>query len=280
MSLTLLLLLEYDGTGYAGWQRQPNAITVQAILEKALEHLFGVRLNAVAAGRTDAGVHARGQVVHARLPANWRPIPEDRIPIALNSHLPEDIRIRRAQITEHPIHARYDACARQYSYTLSRIPSVFYRHFCWYVPFPFDPELLSEAAQVFLGRHDFTTFSKHHPAVRSSICTVTEARWEKICPGCWRFYIRADRFLYGMVRALVGAMLQAARRRRTIEELRYALEARNRRYASPLAPPHGLVLERVFYPEHLPIRLWSSEDKPCLENIFLNSSSASSSVLY
>ncbi len=260
MPRTLLLLLEYDGTRYAGWQRQPNAITIQAVLEEALGKVAGQPLHAVAAGRTDAGVHARGQVVHVRLPSLWR-IPAERIPYALNSYLPEDIRIRRAQLTEQPIHARYDACARYYSYTLSRAPSVFCRHFRWHVRYPFDPELLCAAAPVFLGTHDFTTFSKHNPAQRHSICTVTEARWERLCSTCWRFHIRADRFLYGMVRALVGAMLQVARRRLSIEDLRQALHQRNRRYASPLAPPQGLVLERVFYPEHLHVRLWDREDE-------------------
>lgn len=259
---TLLLRLEYDGTRYAGWQRQPNAPTIQAVVEAALERLCTQPLHAVAAGRTDAGVHARGQVVHVRIPPRWR-IPEERIPAALNSILPPDVRVRCAQLTEHPIHARYDACAREYSYTLTRSPSVFGRHFCWYVPFPFEPEPLSEAASLFVGRRDFTTFSKYHPQARSYICTVMEARWEQLCKGCWRFHIRADRFVYGMVRALVGAMLQVARRRRTLEDLRQALKARDRRYASPLAPPQGLVLERVFYPENLGVHLWNTEDTGC-----------------
>ncbi len=259
---TLLLRLEYDGTRYAGWQHQPHGLTIQAVLEEALKRLTGHSLRAVAAGRTDAGVHARGQVVHIRVPPSWR-IPEERIPPALNSLLPEDIRVRRAQLTDRPIHARYDACARAYSYTITRIPSVFGRHFRWYVPFPFDPELLSEAAEVFLGRHDFTTFSKHQPQARSYFCTVFESRWEQLCSGSWRFHIRADRFVYGMVRALVGAMLQVARRRRTVDDLRYALAARDRRYASALAPPHGLVLERVFYPEELGVRLWDTEERAC-----------------
>lgn len=261
MSRTLLLLLEYDGTRYAGWQRQPNALTIQAVLEEALERWAGRRLRAVAAGRTDSGVHARGQVVHVRLPSLW-PIPAERTPCALNSCLPEDIRVRKAQLTEHPIHVRYDACARQYSYTLSRTSSVFCRHFRWHVPYPFDPELLEEAASVFLGTHDFTTFSKYNPATRHPVCTVTEARWERLCSTCWRFHIRADRFLYGMVRAVVGVMVQVARRRLSVEELRQALQRRDRRYGAPLAPPQGLVLERVFYPEHLPIRLWDLEDEP------------------
>ncbi|GBD06576.1 tRNA pseudouridine synthase A [bacterium HR21] len=259
---TLLLRLEYDGTRYAGWQRQPQALTVQSVVEETLKRLCSCHLRAVAAGRTDAGVHARGQVVHVRIPPSWR-IPEERIPAALNSLLPPDIRVRRAQLTERPIHARYDACAREYSYTLTRSPSVFGRHFCWYVPFPFEPALLAEAASLFVGRQDFTTFSKHHPQTRSYVCTVMEARWEQLCDQSWRFHIRADRFVYGMVRALVGAMLQVARYRRTLEELRQALAARDRRYASPLAPPHGLVLERVFYPESLGVHLWDSESVPC-----------------
>jgi tRNA pseudouridine38-40 synthase len=231
-------------------------------VEEALSHLAGTQLHAVAAGRTDAGVHARGQVVHVRLPTTWH-IPEARIPAALNSLLPEDIRVRRAVLTTLPIHARYDACAREYSYTLLLRPSVFLRHLAWYVPFSLDFERLQEAALIFLGRHDFTTFSKHNPAIRNTTCTVSEARWERLCSVCWRFRIRADHFLYGMVRALVGAMVQVARGRRTLEELRHALAARNRRYASPLAPPQGLVLERVIYPDHLPIAQWNCEDEPC-----------------
>jgi pseudouridylate synthase I len=255
MGQTLLLLLEYDGTRYAGWQRQPQALTVQEVLEHALRELAGERLHAVAAGRTDAGVHARGQVVHVRLPHPWR-IPQERTPKALNSLLPEDVRVIRAQLTDQPIHARYSARARWYSYTLSRRPSVFERFFCWYVPYPFEPELLEAAATIWLGEHDFTTFSRHHPETRSYVCRVYHTQWEQLDEHRWRFHICANRFVYGMVRALVGAMLQVARRRRTLQELLEALQARDRRRAAPLAPPHGLVLERVEYPPELHVQLW------------------------
>ncbi|MCS7176145.1 MAG: tRNA pseudouridine(38-40) synthase TruA [Candidatus Kapabacteria bacterium] len=262
MSYTLLLLLEYDGTHYAGWQRQRGARTVQATLEDALTQLLGFPVRAVAAGRTDAGVHARGQVVHVRLPTIPR-IPEERIPRALNSLLPDDLLVRAARLSERPIHVRYDACARAYSYMITNRPSVFSRHFSWYVPVPLDGELLQAATSLFVGRHDFTTFSKHDPSTKSYICSVTEAHWSQPCPYSWRFYIRADRFVYGMVRALVGAMVQVAQRRRTLEELQHALAARDRRYASPLAPPHGLVLESVFYPPDIQVLFPQVSEEPC-----------------
>ncbi len=258
---TLVLRLAYDGTDFVGLQRQPNGRTVEGELAKALERIYGESPPIVPAGRTDSGVHARGMVVHIRL-GNADRIPVERIPRALNALLPEDVRINGVQLrSDTQFHARYDALRRTYSYYLARCSDPLQRRYEWQVPFPFRDTALEEAAAVFLGTHDFTTFSKLNADRRSYICTVERCTWQSCGGGRFRLEIVANRFVYGMVRSLVGAMLDCARGKRSAAELAEALHARDRRRGSPIAPPHGLVFESVEYPPELGV-VFSPE---CLE---------------
>lgn len=245
--MTLLIRVEYDGTNYSGWQIQPNAPSIQQELERAWYKLTGVQTGVFGAGRTDAGVHGRGQIAHIRLEDDFR-IPEHKIAIAFNSRLPKDIRIAAVQITERDVQARFDAIAREYSYLISTQESVFYRNFCWQVRFPFDVHRLHDAARLFLGVHNFTTFSKINHDTKNYVCSVSECSWTELKHGA-KLRIKADRFVYGMVRSLVGVMMDIARNRRTVEEVSSSLDLQDRRFISPLAPPEGLVLEKVYYPD-------------------------------
>ncbi|MFW6276097.1 MAG: tRNA pseudouridine(38-40) synthase TruA [Bacteroidota bacterium] len=252
---TLILRLEYDGSSYHGWQSQPDMPNIQDKLESAIEKLTGRFTRITGAGRTDTGVHARGQVATMPLHDGFT-IPEDKIPIALNSNLPPDIKITDAQISRKEINARFDAAAREYEYLLSADLNPFLRKYLSHYKYPFDPELLNEAAQLFLGTHDFSTYSKHNPEVTNHTCNLQICFWDNFRDDIFqteifRLQIKADRFLFSMVRALAGAMLDHARGKVSLAGIKEALEAKNRNMASPLAPPQGLYLKKVYYPENL-----------------------------
>lgn len=245
----MVLLVEYDGANYAGWQRQKNALTIQEVLERAVADAAGEYCDVIGAGRTDAGVHGGGQVAHCRIPDSFG-IPQHKIAVALNTRLPRDIRIVAAVLTDKPFHARYDASAREYSYALSLSHSVFYRHYTWQPRFGLNVGLLHRAAEVFLGSHDFTTFSKLNTDTKSYNCTVEVSAWRRVARDHLVYTVRADRFVYGMVRSLVGTMVEVARGRRTVEDIQLALGRSDRSLNSPLAPARGLVLRRIYYPDN------------------------------
>lgn len=241
------LLVEYDGSFYAGWQRQVHEETVQSVMESALEKITGAECTVIASGRTDAGVHGRGQVAHVNIPASCR-IPEDKFARAVNANLPHSVRVRAARFVDHSFHARFDAMRREYRYTILQEYSIFRNRYAWHVHPRFDVPLLNAAAEVFLGKHNFTTFSKHNPDTDNYVCTVEEASWSEVERGVWQFTIIADRFVYRMVRAVVGTMVGVATQKRTIQEITTALAAEDRTLSSPLAPSQGLILWRVNYP--------------------------------
>jgi len=245
---TLALIIEYDGTNFSGWQIQPNSRTVQETIELALQKLTGKDIRIIGAGRTDSGVHAKGQVAHAIVGKEFT-IPSDKIAIAINSVLPKDIRIQKAKIFVKEFHARFDAVAREYSYTLTTKESVFLRHFTTYYKYPLDFEKLSDVAALFLGNHDFTTFSKLNLSTKSYICNVEKCDWEKLNENCYQLHIKADRFVYGMVRALTGTMLEFAGSRITVDQIKDSFAAKNRSLCPALAEQQGLILEKVYYPE-------------------------------
>lgn len=245
----IALLVEYDGTNYAGWQRQKNALSVQEVLEQAVEQTVGVQCDVIGAGRTDAGVHGSGQVAHCRVPEHFA-IPSHKIAVALNTRLPRDVRVAAAVLTEQPFHARFDASAREYSYALSQSQSVFYQRYTWQPRFALKTALLQEVAECFVGTHDFTTFSKLNADTQSYVCAVELSAWKRVAEEHWVYIVRADRFVYGMVRSIVGAMVDVARGRRTVQDIREALSCADRSLKSPLAPACGLVLRRVYYPNN------------------------------
>jgi tRNA pseudouridine38-40 synthase len=246
----LALLLEYDGTALGGWQIQPNAPTVQESIQHALYELTSKPYILIGAGRTDAGVHSSGQVANMLLEDDF-PIPEEKIAIALNTKLPKDIRIIKAKFVQQDFHARYDAIAREYEYFIHTKETVFLNRFSTYYKYPLDPDELINSAKVFIGENDFTSFSKLNTSTKSYICNIEKCKWKQIETGRFKLIIRADRFVYGMVRALVGAMLDCASGRLFISDLIFGLNNPNRENFVRLAPPQGLILKKVYYPNDI-----------------------------
>lgn len=256
------LILSYRGGAYAGWQRQENALGVQQVVEEALGRLLrageeGVAppVRVVGAGRTDAGVHARAQAAHLEWPLeDGPPPPEWLTPRALlhgaNRHLPEDVRVMAAHRVADGFHARKHAAGKVYLYRLrpAEVLSPLEASFVVRLAGRLDLDALRRAAAALPGRHDFTAFALAGGAHRQPFRTVTEAEWLEV-QGELRFRIAGDGFLRGMVRSLVGTLLEVGRGRRTPEGFRELLQGRPRADAGPTAPAHGLCLEEVVYPE-------------------------------
>jgi tRNA pseudouridine38-40 synthase len=238
------LLLEYDGTNYVGWQIQPNGPTVQAELEKALSQILQLPVVTVAAGRTDAGVHARGQVASFGISKSVQ-LPQ--LLKSLNALLPEDIVAISMESVSPDFHARHSAICRVYRYYLSFRPSAIQRNYCWYVGgYDIDRKLLDACACSVIGEMDFSSFCKRDTNVDHFRCTVGKSMWTQIASGMV-YEIRANRFLYGMVRALVGTMVEVARGHREFKEFSEILIAKDRERAGMAAPARGLFLEEVGY---------------------------------
>ena len=243
-------ILHYDGGRFAGWQRQPAVRTVQAALEDALERLAGGRVVTNAAGRTDAGVHALGQVVSFRLPVPRHPREVLR---ALRALTPHDLWVARVGEAPAGFHARRQATSRRYRYVIGCDPaasSPFRRPYEWVLAAPIEAALLSEAGSLFLGEHDFRAFSSVGQRKPHYRCRVTVAEWQaRLQIDGFIFTIEADRFLHRMVRFLVGVMVDVARERRPLDDIRRLLEGTSNQEASPPAPPHGLYLIGARYPQ-------------------------------
>jgi tRNA pseudouridine38-40 synthase len=240
------LVLSYRGTRYAGWQRQDNAVSVQQVVEEAVSKLAGSPVRITGASRTDAGVHARGQVAHLDLE---RPLPPRALVHGVNPHLPEDVRVLAAAEVDETFHARKSALGKEYRYRLSRAEVVSPLDSLFVVPVPARIDLgrMEKAAAYLPGRHDFSAFALAGGSHGQPFRTLQAASWsasgEEIA-----FSITGDGFLRGMVRALVGTLIEVGLGRREPESLSDLLQGRPRSEAGPTAPAHGLVLERVFYP--------------------------------
>lgn len=250
MTRRIKLTLHYDGAGFLGWQIQPGARTVQSELEAALSRLTDEPIQVIAAGRTDRGVHATGQVVSTLVPERWTAAALYK---ALNAILPDDIWIAAANEVPREFHARYSATARSYVYRVGTRPeafSPFHRRLCWPLregrgPIVF--ELLNAAAAGLPGRHSFRAFAKAGQPERGEICEVTESRWVEWECGA-EYHVTANRFLHHMVRYLVGTMVEVARGRRPLDHIELLLASTPGLETSPPAPPEGLFLSKVHYP--------------------------------
>lgn len=239
-------LVAYDGTDYSGFQRQANAPTVQETLEEALAQITQETVSIVAAGRTDAGVHAEGQVI--AFDASWRHEPQ-ALRRALNAVLPRDIAIREVREAQADFHPRYDAVRRCYRYSLYNAPvrCPLNRRFRLHIARPLDVELMQRAAQALVGEHDFATFGRP-PQGSVTIRRIFRAEWRDEAPDL-AFEIEGNAFLYRMVRSIVGALLLVGQGRMSIRAFEAAFASRERGQAGPTAPPHGLCLVEVIYEE-------------------------------
>ncbi len=245
--MVLRLTLAYLGARFAGWQRQKNAVAVQQVVEEALADLLGRPARVVGASRTDAGVHARAQEAHVEV---GRPLALAGMVHGANQRLPDDVRVLAAHRMPDGFHARFEAASKEYRYRLVRgeVLSPFDAPFALRIESDIDVGRLRRATAHLPGRHDFTAFALAGGAHRDAVRTIHAAEWLENGPELV-FRVAGDGFLRGMVRGLVGTLLDVGAGRRPPDSLRVLLRGRPRGDAGPTAPPHGLTLERVNYPE-------------------------------
>ncbi len=242
---TIKLTLEYDGTAYAGWQRQPDQPTIQAAVETAIFGVTQITVPVIGAGRTDAGVHALGQVASFRIDRDMTPRHWAR---ALNAHLPESIVVRSVELMPDSFHARHSAKGKLYEYHILNRPErpAVERAYWWHIHQPLDDEAMSTAGNTFIGVHDFSSFQTQPTDNDDPICHLQ--RFTVVREGHrLRIEVYADRFLKQMIRSIVGTLLEIGLGKRRAESLTAILNARDRSAAGKTAPPQGLFLVRVDY---------------------------------
>jgi tRNA pseudouridine38-40 synthase len=239
------LTLSYDGTDFHGWQRQPGLRTVQDVLEQAIERLTGTRPTITASGRTDAGVHALGQVVHFFTLSRHAP---EVFLKALNATLPRDVRVLAARDMPQSFHATLDAKSKRYRYVIDNgtVASPFHLRYSWHVFHRLDIDAMNRASRALLGRHDFRSFETDWPNRTSSVRTVFDLVVDSK-EHLVSIEVEADGFLYNMVRAIAGTLVLVGTGKRPECWVGEVLEAENRVEAGPTAPPQGLFLVRVRY---------------------------------
>lgn len=242
------LTIEYDGTRFAGWQMQESLPTVQGVLADAIEKLSGERVHVAGAGRTDAGVHATGQVAHIDLTRHWRP---DTVRDGLTAHLrPHPVAVLAAEVVEPEFEARFSAIRRHYLYRIvNRRPDLALdRDRAWRVPQRLDAEAMHEAAQRLLGKHDFSTFRAAECQAASPVKTLDQLDVSRVGADI-RIVTSARSFLHHQVRSMVGSLMRVGEGRWMADDLAAALEARDRARCGPMAPACGLYLTQVDYPQ-------------------------------
>ncbi len=242
--------ISYNGANYHGWQSQSNAIGIQQKVEETLTQLFREKISIVGSGRTDTGVHCKQQFFHADIDKEFD---SDNLIIRLNSFLPKDIAIRSIKKVKPDASARYEAFERTYEYHITRTKDPLREGLSFYFYKPIDLPTLRQAATLLIGKHDFECFSKVKTDVNHFICDVKQAEWNQK-GDLLVFTITANRFLRGMVRAIIGTLLDTATRKMTIEEFRSVLKSKDRKKAGMNAPPEGLFLMSVKYPKSIFIK--------------------------
>lgn len=243
--MRIRLIVEYEGTNYAGWQRQKNGLSVQQTLEDAFEKVSGQRVSITGAGRTDAGVHALAQVAHFDTACT---IPPEKISYAMNTVLPPDIRVKRSELADETFHARFDARGKTYRYTIYRAthPSAICRNLSWHIRGDLDVAAMREAAACLIGEHDFAAFCAAGSEVKNTIrvihaLTLTEAN------SFLYIDVTGSGFLYHMVRIIAGTLADAGLNRIPPERVKEILDGKDRNAASPTAPAQGLTMVEVYY---------------------------------
>lgn len=238
------LTIEYDGTRYSGWQIQKASRTVQGEIHRMLTQTLGAStFEMQGSGRTDAGVHALGQIAHLDLKVT---LPPEVLRLKLNDGLPQDIHIRRVEPVHPRFHARHHATARSYLYQICRRRTAFGKKFVWWIKDPLDAPAMQAAARAFLGRHDFRSFTDDDPEEKSTIvqidrCAIVEEG------ALLLFHVRGSHFLWKMVRRMVGVLVGVGRGSFTVDQVHAWLSAPSDGPARHTAPPSGLFLERVYY---------------------------------
>lgn len=234
----------YNGKNYFGYQIQPNAITVQETLQKALTLLLNQNIEIIGAGRTDSGVHAKEMYAHFDYEMDFD---SKNLVKKLNSFLPKDIVIYNIFKVENDAHARFDATKRTYEYEIHTFKDAFLNEGSWYVYYPLDIDKMNQACEILKGYTDFECFSKVHTDVFTFNCKIDEAHWQQN-GSQMKFTISADRFLRNMVRAIVGTMINIGTGKIEVEELRNIIESKDRGKAGFSVPAHGLYLVKIEYP--------------------------------
>lgn len=237
-----LLEVTYKGTRYSGFQIQPNTITIQSEVEKALTILFKQPFNLTGSSRTDAGVHALQNFFHFDADV----LIEKKHEYNLNAILPPDIAVLSINAVKEEFHSRFNAVSRTYKYLIYKEKDPFLLEQAWYYPYTLDFKILQEAAQILKKYRDFTSFSKRNTQVKTFLCDIKSSEWNKE-GNCIVYNVTANRFLRGMVRALVSTMLKAARGNISMDQFIQIIEARDCTKASFAAPAHGLYLVSVNY---------------------------------
>ncbi|MGN7471732.1 tRNA pseudouridine(38-40) synthase TruA [Brevibacillus sp. SAFN-007a] len=241
----LRCVLGYDGTDFSGFQVQPDQVTVQGEIEAALKRITGEEIQIHGSGRTDAGVHARGQVIHFDTNSH---IPLDKWRFVLNNQLPDSIVIRSVEEVSESFHARFDVKVKEYRYCIDNNPvaDVFRHRYADHIRFPLDVEAMQQAARHLVGEHDFTSFCSAKTFVEDKVRTLYSLTVERSGGEVW-VTCRGNGFLYNMVRIIVGTLVEVGQGKRHPDELKQILAARDREMAGKTAPAKGLTMWEVVY---------------------------------
>lgn len=239
--------ISYNGKDYHGWQRQINAPSVQQVVEEAMKTLLGVPVTISGSGRTDTGVHCIQQFFHVDLQQH---VDAEKLQYRMNSYLPPSISIRSIVRVKEDAHARFSATSRSYEYRISTLKDPFLHNLSHLYTKPLDIQTMNEAGTLLIGREDFEAFSKVRTDVNNFVCDITEAQWIQE-NHLLIFRISANRFLRGMVRAIVGTLIRVGAGKSTVEEVKKIISSRDRTKAGSSAPACGLFLTAVKYPEEI-----------------------------
>ena len=258
----ILLSVEYDGTAYAGWQRQINGLSVQQVLEETLAGVCSHPVSVTGSSRTDAGVHARMQMVHFDTDCT---IPPEKYPFVLNNHLPADIRVQSGREVPLSFHARFLTSGKTYTYRIlnNRHGTALKRHICWHVPVPLDTALMKHAISDLSGEHDFAAFQAAGGTAKTTIRRIDHTTLSVAGPEI-ELKVTGNAFLYNMVRIIAGTLVDIGLKRRKPDAFQCAFSSLNRLDLGMTAPASGLELTEVFYPETAftdpASLLWHEED--------------------
>lgn len=237
------LTIEYKGTNFSGWQIQPDARTVEGELEAAFARILQLPIDVIGQGRTDAGVHAKGQVAHFDLESDFNP---QKLIRGVNSATNRDIFIKSIEEVDQIFHARFDATTRSYQYTVLKYPSPIHSENGWFPGYSLDLNTLIQCSELLIGEHDFDGFSKFNEENYTTLCTVVKSNWSEH-ENSFMFEIEANRFLRNMVRRLVGTMVEVSKGKILISDFEKILNNQMEAPSTFTAPAKGLVLEKVFY---------------------------------